>query len=205
VGAVIWEALHRLSAPEAVATRTVILVAAIGIFINGLTAMMFMSGRRTDLNIRGAFTHMAADALISVAVVVGGLLMYATGLYWIDPLLSLIISFVIVFGTWTLFRDSLRLILQAVPVGTDPVAIRKYLESLPGVARIHDLHIWGMSTTENALTVHLVVPEGSRTDEFLLKISQELLQRFAIHHSTIQIEVGSQSEVACPLEPDEVV
>jgi cobalt-zinc-cadmium efflux system protein len=209
VGAVMWEAVLRLTHPSAVNSQIVMIVAAVGILINGGTAVMFLlgdrQGVRRDLNIRGAITHMASDALISVAVVAGGAVIYATGLYWFDPALSLFISLIIIFGTWSLFRDSLRLVLLAVPAGIDAMAIRQYLESLPGVARLHDLHIWGMSTTETALTVHLVMPAANVADDFLLKVSDELLHRYHIGHSTIQIEHGSSLHLPCPLEPDEVV
>ena len=202
-GAILLEAVQRLFNPEPVASMTVIVVATIGILINGFTAWLFASGRRDDLNIRGAYLHMAADALVSVGVVVAGLIMMQTGWLWVDPITSIIIVVVIVWGTWGLLRESRALSLAAVPAGIDPVAVRSYLSGLPGVASIHDLHIWPMGTSDTALTAHLVIPAGHPGDGFLVTACAELEQRFRIGHATLQIEVSET--VACALEADHVV
>jgi cobalt-zinc-cadmium efflux system protein len=177
----------------------VIWVALVGIAINTVTAVMFMSGRRGDLNIRGAFMHMAADAAVSAGVVVAGIAILVTGLHWIDPVVSLIISAVIIWGTWGLFRDSINLALQAVPAEINLVEVRKYLADLPNVTTVHDLHVWPMSTTQTALTVHLEMPAGSPGDSFLSNICKHLHEQFDIEHSTIQIEQDAKS---CSLAPD---
>jgi cobalt-zinc-cadmium efflux system protein len=203
VGAIAWEAVLRLFHPEPVASGTVMIVAAVGIFVNGVTAWLFASGRKGDLNIRGAFLHMVADAAVSAGVVVAGLAMLYTGWLWLDPVTSLVIVGVIVWGTWSLLRDSLAMSVDAVPALIDPKAVRSYLSSCPGVAAVHDLHIWPLSTTENALTAHLVLPGGHPGDEFLLKAATELRQRFGIGHTTLQIEISE--ETACHLAPDHVV
>jgi cobalt-zinc-cadmium efflux system protein len=203
VGAIAWEALLRLFHPEPVASGTVMIVASIGIVVNGVTAWLFASGRKSDLNIRGAFLHMVADAAVSAGVVVAALLILFTGWFWLDPLTSLVIVGVIVWGTWGLLRDSLAMSVDAVPASIDPQAVRSYLSSCPGVAAVHDLHIWPLSTTESALTAHLVFPSGHPGDEFLLKAATELRQRFGIGHTTLQIEISE--ETACHLAPDHVV
>lgn len=203
VGAIAWEAVQRLAHPEPVAGKTVMIVAAVGIAINGLTAWMFASGRKGDINIRGAFLHMAADAAVSAGVVVAGLAILLTGWQWIDPFVSLAICVVIVWSTWGLLRDSVRMSLGAVPPNIDEVAVRSFLETLPGVVELHDLHIWPMSTTETALTCHLVMPDGHPGDGFLLQLAHDLAHRFSIAHPTIQIEISR--EHACQLAPDQVV
>lgn len=197
-GAIGWEAIQRFSHPPPVASTTVMVVAAIGIVINGLSAWMFVKGSEGDLNIRGAYLHMAADAAVSLGVVIAGLVMRFTGWYWLDPVASLVIVAVILIGTWGLLRDSLKLALHAVPPHIDLAAVADYLRHLPGVSDIHDLHIWGMSTTESALTVHLVMPAGYPGDAVIDGITQELRQRFAVHHSTLQIEQGTTRH-ACSL------
>lgn len=197
-GAIAWEAVERFWQPPPVAGVTVSVIAGIGIVINGLSAWLFMKGSKHDLNIRGAYLHMAADAVISLGVVLTGLAMLFTGWYWLDPVISLVIVMVIVVGTWGLLRDSLRLALSAVPAHVDVAAVEHYLAALPGVSDVHDLHIWGLSTTETALTVHLVMPGGCPGDEFLEEVVEALEQRFAIHHSTVQIEQG-ESQHACAL------
>ena len=197
-GAIGWEAVQRFAQPPTVAGITVMVVAAIGIVVNGLSALMFMKGSAGDLNIRGAYLHMAADAAVSLGVVMAGLVMLYTGWYWLDPLVSLVIVAVILIGTWGLLRESLHLALNAVPPHIDTAAVAGYLKSIPGVADIHDLHIWGMSTTESALTVHLVMPVGYPGDEIIDGITQTLNERFAIHHSTLQIEEGT-TQHACSL------
>ena len=203
VGAIAWEAILRLFHPEPVATGTVMIVAAVGILINGGTAWLFASGRKGDLNIRGAFLHMIADAAVSAGVVVAGLVILFTGWVWLDPLTSLVIVGVIMWGTWGLLRDSLAMSVNAVPSTIDPQAVRRYLETCAGVSAVHDLHIWSMSTTESALTAHLVFPAGHPGDGFLMRAATELRHRFGIGHTTLQIEISEES--ACHLAPDDVV
>ena len=203
VGAIAWEAILRLFHPEPVASGTVMIVAAVGIVINGATAWLFASGRKGDLNIRGAFLHMVADAAVSAGVVAAAAVILLTGWLWLDPLTSLVVVGLIVWGTWGLLRDSLAMSVSAVPAAIDPEAVRRYLESRPGVAAVHDLHIWPMSTTETALTAHLVLPGGHPGDEFLMQATTELKRRFGIGHTTLQIEVSA--ETACQLAPDHVV
>lgn len=186
-GAIAWEAGRRLIEPSEVAGLTVSIVAAIGIAINGLSAWLFVAGSRHDLNIRSAFLHMVADAVVSLGVVIGGTTMLYTGFYWLDPVLSLVIVVVIVIGTWGLLRDSIRLSLNAVPAHIDLQAVQRFLAALPGVADVHDLHIWGMSTTESALTALLIMPSGYPGDDFMGKVENELTRCFAIHHSILQI------------------
>lgn len=203
VGAIALEAVKRVYAPEPVAEMTVMIVAAIGIVINGATALLFASGREHDLNIRGAYLHMAADAAVSAGVVLAALLMMSTGWLWLDPLISLVICVVIVWSAWGLLRESVVLSLDAVPNGVDAGAVRVYLGGRPGVVRLHDLHIWAMSTTEVALTVHLVMPAGHPGDDFLKETASDLHVRFGIEHVTVQIEIDPYT--ACALEPDHVV
>ena len=190
VGAIAWEAIGRLSTPEAVEGKTVIYVAAVGILINGITALMFMRGRKSDLNIRGAFMHMAADAVIALGVAIAGVVILYTGWLWLDPVASLIIVALIVYGTWGLLRDSVNLALDAVPEGIDVDAINEYLAGLPTCVEVHDLHIWGMSTTEAALTAHLVMAQSACDDAMLAATAQELHQKFGIEHTTLQVEFG---------------
>ena len=204
VGAIAWESAQRLFDPVAVATTTVIWVALAGIAVNGATALLFLRGREHDLNVKGAFLHMAADAAVSLGVVLAGVAILYTGWVWLDPVASLIIAAVIVGSTWGLLRDALNLALQAVPQRIDTHAIREYLAGLTGVAEVHDLHIWGMSTTETALTVHLVMPGGHPNDGFIAQVSGQLQQRFRVGHATIQIETGD-ARYPCPLAPDHVV
>lgn len=200
-GAIAWEAVQRFSEPPAVAGLTVTVVAAVGIIINGLSAWLFMKGSKGDLNIRAAYLHMAADAAVSLGVVVAGIAMIFTGWYWLDPVISLVIVAVIIIGTWGLLRESVQLALSAVPAHIEVAAIDGYLRQCPGVTNIHDLHIWGMSTTESALTVHLVMPEGYPGDAFMDDIMQTLKVRFSIQHSTLQVEQGT-TDHACALHPD---
>jgi len=203
VGGLSWEAIRRLGSPEPVAGKTMMAVAAVGIVVNAVTAWLFASGRKDDINLRGAFLHMASDALVSVGVVAAGLLILLTGWLIIDPMVSLVINGVIVWGTWGLLRDSVQMSMAAVPADIDPAAVRNFLVSRPGVAAVHDLHIWPMSTTENALTCHLVMPEGHPGDAFLHELARDLMKRFKIVHATVQIEVDPR--LACALAPDEVV
>jgi cobalt-zinc-cadmium efflux system protein len=203
-GGIGWEAIQRFREPAPVAGGIVITVAAIGIVINTVSALMFLSGRKSDLNIRGAFLHLVADAAVSVGVVLAGIAIIATGWLWFDPAVSLIVTVVIVAGTWGLLQESLNLITDAVPAGIEPLAVRTYLTELPGVAQVHDLHIWAMSTTETALTVHLVIPAGYPGDTFLARVVRELHDNFSIEHPTIQVEIGDPS-YQCPFAPDNLV
>jgi cobalt-zinc-cadmium efflux system protein len=203
VGAISWEALLRLAYPTPVAGTTVMVVAAIGILVNGVTAWLFASGLKDDINLRGAFLHMASDALVSAGVVVAGLVILMTGWLWLDPLTSLAVNVVIVWGTWGLMRQSLGMSMAAVPDGVDPGGVRDYLTGRPGVAAVHDLHVWPISTTETALTCHLVMPGGHPGDPFLHDLAAELAGRFRIGHATVQIE--TDPDIACALAPDEVV
>ena len=203
VGGLSWEALRRLGSPEPVGGKTMMAVAAVGIVVNAVTAWLFASGRKQDLNLRGAFLHMASDALVSIGVVAAGLVILLTGWLWLDPLVSLVINGVIVWGTWGLLRDSLGMSMAAVPPQIDPAAVRQFLLSRTGVVAVHDLHIWSMSTTENALTCHLVMPAGHPGDAFLHELARDFARRFKIIHTTVQIEVDPH--MACALAPDEVV
>ena len=203
VGAISWEAILRLADPAPVAGNVVMVVAAIGIVVNGVTAWLFASGQKDDINLRGAFLHMASDALVSAGVVASGFVILATGWLWLDPLTSLAVNVVIVWGTWGLLRDSLGMSMAAVPAGVDPAKLRAFLAARPGVSAVHDLHVWPISTTETALTCHLVMPAGHPGDAFLHDLAAELARRFRIGHSTLQIETDPQ--LACALAPDEVV
>ena len=191
MGAIATESIQRLTHPLPVAEYQVIGVALVGILVNTFTALLFMSGKEKDLNIKAAFLHMATDALVSVGVVLAGVAILVTGWLWFDPVVSLIIVVVIIFGTWGLLRDSVNLALDAVPKTIEPLAVRTYLADLPGVVAVHDLHIWAMSTTENALTAHLVMPTGNPGDAFLSRINLELHHNFDIDHTTIQVETGN--------------
>lgn len=197
VGAIGWEAVNRLFTPAEPVGRTIVIVAGIGVVINTATALFFVSGRKHDLNIRGAFLHMAADAGISLGVVVSGLLIMFYGLNWIDPVISLAIAAAIFLSTWGLLRDSMNLAFDAVPRSVDPEAVRAYLVGLPGVNTIHDLHIWPLSTTDTALTAHMVMEVFPDGDEFLVQVACELEHRFGIRHPTIQLERAG-SDVPCP-------
>ena len=199
-GAIALGAVQRLFYPEPVAGKLVMIVAAIGIAINTFTALLFLRGRNNDLNIRGAFLHMAGDAAISVGVVAAGFVILMTGWRWIDPAVSLGISAVIVAGTWSLLRESLSMTLQGVPPNIDIVAVRGFLEQCPGVCAIHDLHIWPMSTTETALTCHMVMLDGHPGDDALHKIADQLSHRFGIPHATIQVEVTNAEDCALAKE-----
>jgi cobalt-zinc-cadmium efflux system protein len=202
VGAIAWEAVRRFHNPPDVAGQTIIWVSAIGIVINAITALMFFSGRKHDLNIRGAFLHMAADAAVSLGVVIAGWAILVTGLKWIDPAASLVIAAVIVWGTWSLLRDSINLALQGVPEGIEIPAVRAYLAGLPHVTAVHDLHVWPMSTTETALTAHLVRDVAECDCSLLERAAKELRVRFQIHHATLQFETLDHE---CSLAPEETV
>lgn len=190
IGGIAWEAIARFSHPVPIQGGTVMLVAAIGVVINGITAWLFMSGNKDDLNLRGAFLHMAADALVSLGVVIAGAVYIRTGWTWLDPAISLGIAVVILLGTWGLLRQSLHLSLDGVPASIELDKVRNYLTAQPNVTAVHDLHVWAMSTTGIALTAHLVVPDGYPGDDFLSRVSSELHDKFAIDHATIQIETG---------------
>ena len=202
IGAIGWEAIRRFNQPQEIPGGTVMAVAAFGVVINAATALLFVRGRESDLNIKGAFLHMAADAGVSLGVVVAGFAIIQTGLYWIDPVTSLVIVAIIAIGTCGLLRDSARLALHAVPAGIDANQVKAYLAALPQVVGVHDLHIWPMSTTETALTAHLEMPNGNAGDEFLHDVCKHLHDQFKIEHCTIQIE---QDANACSLAPERSV
>jgi cobalt-zinc-cadmium efflux system protein len=203
-GGIAWEALGRLSRPVSVAATIVIWVAAAGVLVNGVTALLFASGSGRDLNLKSVFLHMAADTLVTASVVAAGIAIALTGWLWLDPAVSLFVSAVIVFGTWGLMKSAIGLALDAVPEGVDAAAVRAHLLDIRGVTGLHDLHIWGMSTTETALTCHLVMPDGHPGDAMLNGIAQQLHHRFGIHHATIQIELADTEE-ACLLTPEHIV
>jgi cobalt-zinc-cadmium efflux system protein len=201
VGGIAVEAVNRIQQPAAVAGWTVVWVAALGIAVNGGTALMFMRGRHGDLNIRGAYLHMAADAGVSFGVVVAAFVIMGTGWLWVDPAISLCIAAVVLASGWSLARDSVNLALDGVPKSIELAEVRDFLGRLDGVTEVHDLHIWAMSTNETALTAHLVRP-GGYDDSFLHLVCEQLSHRFNIHHATLQVEAGSD---ACKLAPAEVV
>ena len=188
MGSLLWEAGHRLQAPHPTDGITIMAVAAVGVLVNGATAALFMAGSQSDMNIRGAFLHMAADALVSLGVVAAGALYLWTGWAWLDPVTSMAIALVIIAGTWGLFRGSLHLLFDGVPESVALAEVDGLLRTLPGVKGVHDLHVWAMSTTEIALTAHLVMPGGHPGDAFLEKIAHDLHHHFHITHPTIQIE-----------------
>lgn len=201
-GAIAWEAILRFSEPDEVAGVTVMIVAAIGIVVNGFSAWLLLAGRKGDLNIRGAFLHLVGDAAVSVGVVIAGAAIYLTKWTWVDPGVSLVISVLIVWGTWGLLRESFKLSLGAVPDSIDRAEVESYLRALPGVTDIHDLHIWPMSTTETALTAHLVRPGAGLDDAFLNEACEALAKQFSISHATLQVEAGDGD---CKLAPEHVI
>ncbi len=207
VGAIAVEAIQRLviGVPHgAVGSDTIIIVAAAGIAINGVTAWLFARGRKGDLNVRAAFTHMAADAVVSLGVVISGVIILFTGWTWVDPAASLVVAGLILVSTWSVLRDSLDLALDKVPGSVDAEAVRRYLAALPGVSEVHDLHIWGLSTTDIALTVHLVRPGAAMDDALLHRTCDTLRDRFGIGHATVQIEDGASGQI-CALSPEHVI
>lgn len=204
MGSLGWESLQRLQQPEPIAGVTVMVVAGIGVLVNAVTAWLFVSGSSHDLNLRGAFLHMAADALVSIGVVLAGALYLWQGWLWLDPLVSLIIAAVIVIGTWSLFRQSLHLLFDGVPEHIELAALRQYLQALPGVKDVHDLHVWAMSTNEVALTAHILIATLPTDDRWLHEVTLELREHFAIAHCTLQLEVehGCQLSCARPSAPE---
>jgi cobalt-zinc-cadmium efflux system protein len=192
VGAISIEAIRRLANPEPVQGTIMMIVAGVGVFINAATAYLFVKGKERDLNIKGVYLHMAADAGVSVGVVVAGLLVLLTGWLWPDPVISLVIVIVITIGTWDLLRDSFLMSVDAVPKNINLKEVENHLKRIPGVKEVHDLHVWAMSTTETALTVHLVIPDSNPGDYFLKGVCGELQKKFGIEHSTIQIEKDAQ-------------
>lgn len=203
-GGLAWEAVQRFSAPPEVAGSIVITIALIGVAINGFTAWLFMSGSKHDLNLRGAYQHMAADAAVSLGVALTGGLVLFTGWLWLDPAVTLILVSVIAIGAWNLLRDAISLALQAVPAGIDAEEVRSWLIAQPGIQEVHDLHIWAMSTTENALTAHLICPGGHPGDAVLQQIAYDIDHHFRIGHVTLQVELAN-AETPCALAPDHVV
>ena len=203
MGSLAWEALNRLQSPQAIEGVTIMVVAGIGIIINTATALLFMRGSKEDLNIRGAFLHMAADALVSAGVVVAGGLALWYGWTWLDPVVSLVIAAVIVVGTWSLFRQSLHLLFDGVPDGVDLSAVHALLAGLPGVTQVTDLHVWAMGTSETALTAHLVMPGGGGDDDFLRHTTQELHEHFEIRHVTLQVTRAPLGNGCTPVAEEE--
>lgn len=202
IGGIMVETLRRLTDPAPVVGSTIIVVAAAGILVNGASALLFAQGSKSDLNLRAAFVHLLADAAVSAGVVIAGLLIVGTGQWWIDPVTSLVVTAVIAWSSWSLLRQALRFGMLGVPDTIDLAEVRRYLQGLPGVTRVHDLHVWPMSTTESALTAHLVMPGARPSDHFLHEVAHELEHRFGIGHPTLQIEAG---ETNCALQSETVV
>jgi cobalt-zinc-cadmium efflux system protein len=201
-GAIVVEAVNRFAAAQPVESNTVLWIAGIGVVINAGTALLFMSGRAHDINIAGVFTHMAGDAALSLGVVIAAFIIGQTGWFWLDPLMSIALAAALFWISWRIMRDAVNMELDAVPPGVNSTDVHSYLSGLPGISGVHHLHIWALSTTEIALTVHLVRPDGGADDVFLMKTVRDLEDRFGIHHSTIQIETGAEE---CPLALTTVV
>ncbi len=201
-GGIAWESARRLFAPGEPAERTIIVVALVGVVVNATSALLFMKGRKGDLNVRSAFLHLASDAVLALGVAIAGGVMMITGWSWLDPVTSIALSLVILVGTWSLLRGALKLALHAVPDHIDPEKVKEFLLSLPDVREVHDLHIWSVSTTEVALTAHLVMPLGRVNPDLLQRISTELRHEFDIDHSTVQIE-SPDAEAPCEQAPAE--
>ncbi len=204
IGAILLEAIKRFNEPQPLQGKTIIIVAGIGIIINLITAFMFIKNQENDLNIKGAFLHMLADAGVSFGVVLAGIAIIATGWLWLDPAISILIVVIILIGTWGLLKDSLNLVLDYVPKNIDPVEVKKYFEGLPQVNEVHDLHIWAMSTTEIALTAHLTIPDKDTNDIFLQKVCSDLHEKFGIDHPTIQIEKNNTDEFCTQSSPESI-
>ena len=204
VGMILWEAIGRFREPEPVAGTALIWVAGVGVVINTATALLFFGGRKGDLNIRGAFLHMAADAGISLGVVLAGVAILKTGMYWIDPAVSVLVAVLIFVSTWGLFRESIEMAMHAVPRGIDLDDVRAHLRGLPGIEGVHDLHVWPMSTTETALTAHLVKPDPAGDDELLARACRELHDEFGIEHMTIQFERSAEAHACRQAKPGAV-
>lgn len=204
VGGIAWEAVRRFADPQPVVGLTVIAIAALGVVINTATALLFVAGRHGDLNIKGAFLHMAADAAVSLGVVLAGIAIYFTGAPWIDPLTSLVVAAIILLGTWGLLRDATNLALHAVPPEIDMAKVSDFLQALPGVTHVHDLHVWAMSTTETALTAHLVKPELENDDTLLAEAADRLNHDFGIHHVTLQIERDADNARCKQIDPAKI-
>lgn len=203
-GGLAWESVRRLFTPTVVASKVVIVVALVGTVLNLLAALPFLRAQSRDLNIRSAFTHLAADAVLSLGVAVAGVIVLFTGRTWVDPAMSLVLAVSILVGTWSLMRGSLDLMLDAVPEGIDPEAVRRFLAQLPGVVQIHDLHIWAMSTTETALTAHLVMPATAQAPAFLSEACKAIHDRFGIEHATLQVD-PEDAPHPCKLSADEAI
>jgi cobalt-zinc-cadmium efflux system protein len=202
-GAIAWEAVLRVAHPEPVAGTTVSIVAAVGVLVNGFSAWLFMAGSKDDINVRGAYLHMAADAALSLGVVVAGLVVMYTGWSWLDPAVSLVIVVIIVAGTWSLTKESVQMVLAGVPASVDATQVTTFLASRDGVTEVHDVHIWAMSTTETALTAHLVMPGGYPGDDVIDGIVDQLHKDFAIHHCTLQVEQGTTNHGSCALHGEQ--
>jgi cobalt-zinc-cadmium efflux system protein len=202
-GGIAWESLQRFVHPETVGGLTVIVVALVGVVINGFSALLFAAGRKGDLNVRSAFLHLASDAGLALGVAVAGGVMLVTGWHWLDPAVSLALSLFILWSTWSLLRSSVNLVMDAVPEGIAPEKVRAHLVSLPDVLEVHDLHIWALSTTENALTAHLTMVGGACDPAFLTRVCKQLRDTFGIHHSTLQVEAPEAPE-ACQLASKEM-
>jgi cobalt-zinc-cadmium efflux system protein len=200
-GGIAWEAVQQLLQPTPVQGSTVSIVAAIGIAVNGFSAWLFMAGSKDDINIRGAYLHLAADAAISLGVLISGVVVMFTSWSWLDPLVSIAIVLMIVGGTWSLLKESLRMVMAAVPEHVNAREVEEFLRACSGVTEVHDLHIWSMSTTETALTAHLVMPSGYPGDAALDEIARQLKQKFAIHHTTLQTEQGTTEHACCLHQP----
>jgi cobalt-zinc-cadmium efflux system protein len=198
-GAIAWEAVHRFAHPEPVAGTTVSIVALVGVLINGFSAWLFVAGSKDDINVRGAYQHMAADALLSLGVVISGVVIIYTGWSWLDPVVSLVLVVVIVAGTWSLLKESIQMVLAGVPASVDATGVTAFLTAQSGVTEVHDVHIWAMSTTETALTAHLVMPGGYPGDAAIDEIVEHLREDFAIHHCTLQVEQGTTKHSSCCL------
>jgi cobalt-zinc-cadmium efflux system protein len=203
-GGIAWESIRRFAAPEPVAAGTVMIVAGIGVVVNGASALLFLRGRERDLNVKGAFLHLAGDAAISLGVVASSFAVLRTGATWIDPAMSLVVSVLILASAWSLLRRSFDLVLDAAPEAVDVDAVHAYLAALPDVREVHDLHVWAMSTTETALTAHLVMPASAPEPRFLGDVCRVLHQRFAIEHATLQVEREDAPD-PCRLAPHEVI